>query len=191
MGKQTDRLVWIDMEMSGLDPERERVLEIATIVTDGELEVIAEGPELVIHQPSAVLQAMDAWNTAHHGESGLTARVTASTITEAEAEAQTLEFVAEHVEPGAAPLAGNSVHQDRLFLSKYLPKLDAHLHYRNVDVSTVKELVRRWYPEAFEGRPKKKGKHRALDDIRESIEELRWYRANVFKPREALDRAVK
>ena len=183
MAKQDDRLVWIDMEMSGLDVERERVLEIATIVTDGELEVIAEGPELVVHQPDALLDAMDAWNTEHHGGSGLTERVKASTVSEADAEAQTLAFLAEHVEARVAPLAGNSVHQDRLFLSKYLPKLDAHLHYRNVDVSTVKELVRRWYPEAFDGRPKKKAKHRALEDIRESIEELRYYRQAVFVPR--------
>ena len=180
MANETDRLVWIDMEMSGLDVERERILEIATIITDGELEVIAEGPELVIHQPPSVLSSMDAWNTQHHGESGLTERVRASTITEAEAEAQTLDFVAEHVGSRSAPLAGNSVHQDRLFLAKYLPKLDAHLHYRNVDVSTVKELVRRWYPTAFDARPTKKGKHRALDDIRESIEELRYYRREVF-----------
>lgn len=181
MATDDDRLVWIDLEMSGLDVNRERILEIATIITDGQLEVLAEGPELVIHQPASLLDAMDAWNKAHHGASGLLDRVRASTLDEAEAERQTLEFVAAHVEAKAAPLAGNSVHQDRLFLAKYMPALTAHLHYRIVDVSTVKELVRRWYPEAFDARPRKKGKHRALDDIRESIEELRYYRRTAFR----------
>jgi oligoribonuclease len=185
MAKESDRLVWIDLEMSGLDVGRERILEIATIVTDGQLRVVAEGPELVVHQPDALLDAMDDWNAKHHGESGLVDRVRASTVDEAEAERRTLEFVAAHVAPRSAPLAGNSVHQDRLFLDKYMPKLSAHLHYRNVDVSTVKELVRRWYPAAFEARPKKKGNHRALDDIRESIEELRYYREAAFAPRDA------
>ena len=182
MGKraETDRLVWIDLEMSGLDHEKERILEIATLVTDGQLNILGEGPELVIHQPDPLLEAMDDWNKKHHGGSGLVNRVKASKVSEEDAEAQTLAFLAEHVEAGAAPLAGNSVHQDRLFLSKYMPKLTAHLHYRNVDVSTVKELVKRWDPEAFEGRPSKKGHHRALDDIRESIEELRYYREAEF-----------
>lgn len=178
-----ERLVWVDLEMTGLDVERERILEIATIVTDGELNVIAEGPELVVHQPPAVLDAMNDWNQKHHGESGLVDRVRASTIDDAEAERLTLAFVAEHVAPQSAPLAGNSIHQDRLFLSRYMKTLEGHLHYRNVDVSTIKELVRRWYPVAYEARPKKKGSHRALDDIRESIEELRYYRAACFVPR--------
>jgi oligoribonuclease len=183
MSATNDRLVWIDLEMSGLDPSRERILEIATIVTDGELEVIAEGPEIVVHQPDEVLDAMDDWNRKHHGQSGLTARVRASSIENEEAERLTVEFVAAHVGERAAPLAGNSVHQDRMFLARYMPKLEGYLHYRNVDVSTLKELVKRWYPKQFETRPSKKGSHRALDDIRESIDELRYYRRAVFIPR--------
>jgi oligoribonuclease len=180
MSTDNDRLVWIDLEMSGLDVDRERILEIATIVTDGQLEVIAEGPELVVHQPDVILDAMDDWNREHHGSSGLVDRVRASTIDDAEAERLTLEFIAAHVGPRGAPLAGNSVHQDRLFLGRYMPRLEGYLHYRNVDVSTVKELVRRWNPKAFAARPVKKASHRALDDIRESIEELRFYRRAVF-----------
>ncbi len=180
MSNETDRLVWIDLEMSGLDPERERILEIATIVTDGQLEIVAEGPELVIHQADSLLDAMDDWNRSHHGSSGLTARVRASTLSEAEVEEQTLAFVSAHVGERSAPLAGNSVHQDRLFLARYMPRLERYLHYRNVDVSTVKELVRRWHPKSFEARPTKKASHRALGDIRESIEELRFYRRAVF-----------
>lgn len=176
-----DRLVWVDLEMSGLAVERERILEIAVIVTDGELEIVAEGPEIVVHQPESVLGAMDAWNTEHHSASGLSARVRASSIDEAEAERQVLAFVAAHVAPRSAPLAGNSIHQDRLFLAKYMPQVEAHLHYRNVDVSTLKELVRRWFPAEYEARPTKRGSHRALDDIRESIAELRYYRATVFR----------
>jgi oligoribonuclease len=181
MSADADRLVWIDLEMSGLDPVRERILEIATIVTDGQLQVIAEGPELVIHQSDEILDRMDDWNRDHHGASGLVGRVRASKIADAEAEQATLAFVASHVGARIAPLAGNSVHQDRLFLARYMPKLEKHLHYRNVDVSTVKELVRRWHPKAFDARPQKKGQHRALDDIRESIEELRYYRRAVFR----------
>jgi len=176
-----ERLVWVDLEMTGLDVERERILEIATIVTDGELNVIAEGPELVVHQSAAVLDAMNDWNQKHHGESGLIDRVRASKIDDAEAERLTLEFVAQHVPAKTAPLAGNSIHQDRLFLSAYMKAFEAHLHYRNVDVSTLKELVRRWYPTEYDARPKKKGSHRALDDIRESIDELRYYRSSVFR----------
>ncbi|MBL8601163.1 MAG: oligoribonuclease [Myxococcales bacterium] len=172
-------LVWIDMEMSGLDPEQCTILEIATLITDGELNVIAEGPELVIHQPDTVLDAMDVWNTEHHGRSGLTAAVRASTVTLADAEAATLAFVARHCGPRLAPLCGNSVWQDRRFLVRYMPQLEAHLHYRLIDVSTVKELSRRWYPSVKA--PPKREAHRALDDIRESIEELRFYRAQVFR----------
>ncbi|MDQ3035050.1 MAG: oligoribonuclease [Myxococcota bacterium] len=172
----------MDMEMSGLAVERERILEVAIIVTDGQLQVIAEGPEIVVHQPDAVLDAMDDWNKTHHGASGLISRVRASTIDEAQAEAMLLELVAAHVGPRGAPLAGNSIHQDRLFLAKYMPQLHEHLHYRNVDVSTLKELVRRWHPAAYAARPTKRGSHRALDDIRESIEELRYYRNAVFVP---------
>jgi oligoribonuclease len=177
---ESDRLVWMDLEMSGLAVDRERILEIATIVTDGQLEIVAEGPELIVHQSDEVLAAMDAWNTEHHGASGLTERVRASTIDEAEAERQVLAFVAAHVPARAAPLAGNSIHQDRLFLARYMPTLEKHLHYRNVDVSTLKELVRRWHPKAYSERPTKRASHRALDDIRESIEELRYYRKSVF-----------
>ena len=180
---ESDRLVWVDLEMSGLDAERERILEIATIVTDGELNVVAEGPEIVVHQPESVLAAMNDWNQKHHGESGLIDRVRASAIDEAEAERQTLAFVSAHVPASSAPLAGNSIHQDRLFLARYMRAFESHLHYRNVDVSTVKELVRRWYPAVYDARPKKKGSHRALDDIRESIEELRYYREAAFARR--------
>lgn len=179
---KNEHIVWMDLEMTGLDPERERIIEMATLVTDGDLNVVAEGPELVIHQDDALLEAMDEWNTTHHGESGLTERVRTSTTTEAEAERLTLEFVREHCRERLAPLAGNSIHQDRRFLVKYMPALDAYLHYRNVDVSTVKELVRRWYPRQHAAAPAKKEAHRALDDIRESIEELRYYRASVFVP---------
>ncbi|MAF67245.1 MAG: oligoribonuclease [Planctomycetes bacterium] len=175
-------LVWIDMEMSGLDPRRDRVLEIATLVTDGELEVVAQGPELVIHHPDEVLEAMDSWNRTHHGESGLTARVRESRLDEAEAERLTLAFLAEHCEPQTAPLAGNSVWQDRRFLAEHMPAIDAHLHYRIVDVSSVKELVRRWRPEVLAEAPPKAGAHRALEDIRESLAELRFYRERFFRP---------
>jgi len=177
----TAKLVWMDLEMTGLDPERERIIEIATVVTDGELNVLAEGPELVLHQPESILEAMDEWNRKHHGDSGLIDRVRASTTTEAEAEADIVAFLKEHVGEREAPLAGNSVHQDRRFIARYMPSLDAYLHYRLVDVSTVKELVARWHPEIYAKRPHKQASHRALDDIRESIEELRYYRAAAFK----------
>ncbi len=165
--------------MSGLDPDRCAILEIATIVTDAELEVIAEGPDLVIHHDDAVLDAMDEWCTKHHGASGLTAAVKASTISLAEAEAKTLEFVAQHTTAKSSPLCGNTIWQDRRFIVRYMPTLDAHLHYRLVDVSTIKELARRWYPQLRA--PGKSDAHRALDDIRESIAELRFYREHVFR----------
>ncbi len=177
----SDVLVWLDMEMTGLDPERERIIEIATILTDGALAEIAVGPELVIHQDEPVLAAMDEWNKTHHGASGLTERVRASTVTEGDAEAQTLAFIAAHVPAKERPvLAGNSIHQDRRFIRRYMPLLEKRLHYRMVDVSTVKELARRWYPEVVAKQPGKKETHRALDDIRESIEELRFYKQRVF-----------
>lgn len=185
---ESDRLIWVDMEMSGLAVERERILEIAVVITDGELETIAEMPEIVVHQPDALLDAMDSWNKQHHGASGLIARVRASEVSEADAEQRVLDFVAAHVAPRSAPLAGNSIHQDRLFLAKYMPRAHDHLHYRNVDVSTLKELVRRWYPAAYASRPTKRGSHRALDDIRESIDELRYYRRAVFAGGEATAR---
>ncbi|RMH03799.1 MAG: oligoribonuclease [Planctomycetota bacterium] len=176
------RLVWIDLEMTGLDPERDRILEIATLVTDDQLEIVAEGPDLVIHQPDELLAAMDEWNTSHHGASGLTEAARRSTLDEAEAERRTLEFLRRHVEPGASPLCGNTVHQDRRFLRRAMPELDAFLHYRIIDVSTVKELARRWYPEEYAAAPAKEGGHRALEDIRESVAELRWWRERVFRP---------
>jgi len=183
MGKN-ERIVWMDLEMTGLDPERERIIEMATVVTDGDLNIVAEGPELVIHQDDTVLEAMDDWNTSHHGASGLTERVRASTVSDADAEQQTLDFIKEHCRERLAPLAGNSIHQDRRFLVKYMPLLEAYLHYRNVDVSTVKELARRWYPKQHAAAPTKQEAHRALDDIRESIEELRYYRTSIFVPAE-------
>ena len=177
----SDRLVWIDMEMSGLDPDRERVLELATIITDKDLVVVAEMSEIVVHQSDEVLAAMDAWNTEHHGASGLTAKVAESTVSDADAEAQTLAFVDTHIPlPERPVLAGNSIHQDRRFIARYLPALDRRLHYRMIDVSTVKELARRWYPAAFDKRPAKRETHRALDDIRESIDELRFWREQIF-----------
>ena len=167
--------------MTGLDPDRERIIEIAVLVTDAQLEITAEGPDLVIHQPETLLSQMDGWNQKHHAASGLLERVRASTVTEAQAEAEVLAFLRAHVPERSVPLAGNSIHQDRRFLRRYMPSVDAYLHYRNLDVSTVKELARRWYPEVYAKAPDKRGSHRALDDIRESIAELRYYRANVFR----------
>ena len=169
------------MEMTGLDPDRERIIEVAVLVTDGQLEVVAEGPNLVVHQSDELLNRMDEWNQAHHGASGLTERVRASTVTEAEAEAAVVEFLRANCQERAVPLAGNSIHQDRRFLRRYMPLVDAHLHYRNVDVSTLKELARRWYPEVLATAPDKQSTHRAMDDIRESIAEMRHYRANMFR----------
>lgn len=171
-------LVWLDMEMSGLDPATCRPLEIATIVTNANLDIVAEGPSLIIHQPDDVLDAMDAWNTEHHGSSGLTAAVKASTISETEAETLTIAFLAEHLDAKVSPLCGNTISQDRRFLRRYMPALDEFFHYRSVDISTIKELVRRWYGVSS---PPKQTSHRALDDIRESIEELRWYKKTVFR----------
>jgi oligoribonuclease len=169
----------MDLEMTGLDPESDTIIEAATIITAGDLEIIEEGTALAIHQPPAVLDAMDKWNTEHHAASGLTARITASTLSMAQAEAQTLELIKRHVGERAAPLCGNSIWQDRRFLARYMPTLEAYLHYRIVDVSSIKELVRRWYPE--EPVPTKKNTHLALEDIRESIAELRHYREKFFR----------
>ncbi len=176
-----DVLVWLDMEMTGLDPERERIIEVATILTDGHLNEIAIGPELVIHQSDDVLAGMDDWNKSHHGASGLTERVRTSTVTDAQAEQQTIEFINAHVPAKDRPvLAGNSIHQDRRFIRRYMPLLEKRLHYRMVDVSTIKELARRWYPQLISKQKAKKETHRALDDIRESIDELRFYKQAVF-----------
>ncbi|MEX1057091.1 MAG: oligoribonuclease [Natronospirillum sp.] len=180
MNKDTN-LIWIDLEMTGLDPEKERIIEIATIVTDSRLNILAEGPELVIHQSQTLLDAMDDWCVRTHGESGLTQRVLDSTVTDADAEAQTLAFLRKWVTPGRAPLAGNTIGQDRRFLVKYMPKLEAFMHYRNLDVSTLKILAKAWHPEILDGF-KKKNAHRALDDIKESIAELQYYREHLIKP---------
>lgn len=176
-----DRLVWIDLEMTGLDPGRDRILEIATLVTGKDLEPVAVGPELVLHQSEKALAAMDAWNVEHHGRSGLLTRVRASRMTEREAEEATLDFLREYVPPKTSPMCGNSVCQDRRFLAHYMPGLEAYFHYRHVDVSTFKELARRWAPEVFQSLHKE-GAHRALADIEESVAELRHYRALMFRP---------
>lgn len=172
-------LVWLDLEMTGLDPDRDTILEIATLVTDGDLDVVAEGPDLVIHQTDAVLESMSEWCKTHHGESGLTAAVRASTVSLAHAETLTLEFLRQNTSAGRSPLCGNTIGQDRRFLARYMPTLEAFLHYRNVDVSSIKELAKRWYP----GMPavEKAQSHRALEDIMESVAELRHYRRTVFR----------
>ncbi|MEX2488391.1 MAG: oligoribonuclease [Pseudomonadales bacterium] len=176
----SENLIWIDLEMTGLDPEADRILEIATVVTDSSLNILAEGPALAIHQSEQRLAGMDEWNTTHHAATGLADRVREAGVTEAEAERLTLEFIKEYVNEGESPLCGNSIGQDRRFLSRYMPGLVAWLHYRSIDVSTIKELARRWRPEVYEGYTKK-GAHRALDDIRESIGELKHYRDHFFK----------
>jgi oligoribonuclease len=174
-------LVWMDLEMTGLDHTREVIVEIATLITDDELEVVAEGPDLVIHQPDEVLAAMDPFVVEMHTRSGLLEQIRSSTISLEEAGAATLEFIKEHVpEPMSVPLCGNSIGTDRRFLAAYLPEIETHLHYRSVDVSSIKELVKRWYPEVDAARPHGQGSHRALDDIRESIAELAYYRDLVF-----------
>ncbi len=175
-------LVWMDLEMTGLDPMRHVIVEVATLVTDDELEVVAEGPDLVVHQPDDVLALMDPVVVEMHTKSGLLDAIRVSTVTLAEAGARTLEFIKAHVpEQRTVPLCGNSIGTDRRFLAAQLPSVDDWLHYRSVDVSTVKELCRRWYPDALEKAPSKEGQHRALDDIRESVEELRYYRSTIFR----------
>ena len=179
--KKSDlNLVWLDCEMTGLDPEKERIIEIAVIVTGPNLEPRVEGPVLVIHQEDAILNAMDAWNKGTHGRSGLIDKVKASTLTEAQAEAELVAFLARYVPKGSSPMCGNSIGQDRRFLVKYMPKLEAFFHYRNVDVSTFKELARRWKPEVYSAF-KKAQKHTALADVHESIEELAHYREHFLK----------
>ncbi|KJZ12775.1 oligoribonuclease [Halomonas sp. S2151] len=173
-------MIWIDLEMTGLDPERERIIEVATLVTDGELNVIAEGPVIAVHQSDALLSGMDEWNTRTHGNSGLVERVRKSQIDTREAERRTLEFLAAHVAPGTSPMCGNSIHQDRRFLEREMPELWAFFHYRNLDVSTLKELAKRWNPQALEGFSKR-NVHLAMDDIKESIAELAHYRKTFLK----------
>ncbi len=168
-------LIWVDMEMTGLNPDTDRVIEIATIVTDSELNTLAEGPVLAIHQPDDVLDGMDEWNTTHHTRSGLVARVQSSTEDEASASARTIEFLKRYVPAGASPMCGNSICQDRRFMARHMPSLETYFHYRNLDVSTLKILMQRWRPE-LEAGFSKSATHLALDDIRESIEELRYYR---------------
>jgi oligoribonuclease len=179
MPGDANNLIWIDMEMTGLAPDTDRIIEIAMLVTDAELRVIAEGPVLVLHQPDEVLDAMDSWNKGTHKKSGLIDKVRGSRLLEAEAEAQAVAFLREHVAANVSPMCGNSICQDRRFLARWMPKLEAHFHYRNLDVSTLKELVRRWKPEVLKGFSKE-GKHEALADILESIEELKYYRKTVM-----------
>lgn len=174
-----DVLVWLDLEMTGLDPQTCVIVEIATLITDPELKIVAEGPNLVVHQSDEVLAGMDPFVVKMHERSGLLDRIRASEITLEQAETQSLAFLKEHCEERKSPLCGNSIWKDRQFIERYMPRFDAHLHYRNIDVSSVKELVRRWYPGDMA--PQKKETHRALDDILESIEELRWYRQRVFR----------
>lgn len=183
-GRGKGLLVWMDLEMTGLDPERDTIIEMATLITDSDLNIVAEGPEIVIRQDAALFAGMDDWNKEHHTKSGLWAQVISSTTTLAEAEQQTLSFIKSHVGLKESPLCGNSIWQDRRFLTRYMPAIEAYLHYRLVDVSSVKELVSRWYPDNWKF-SKPKGSHRAMDDIRESIDELRHYRTKIFLPHQA------
>lgn len=173
-------LIWIDLEMTGLDPDRDVIIEMATIVTDSDLNTLAEGPVIAIHQPEEILAGMDEWNTRQHGQSGLTQRVRESTVSMAEAEAQTLAFLEQWVPKRSSPICGNSICQDRRFLYRHMPRLEGYFHYRNLDVSTLKELAARWAPQVRES-SKKGNTHLALDDIRESIAELRHYRDHFIK----------
>lgn len=180
MSPNRDNLIWIDLEMTGLDPDRDRIIEIATIVTDKELHTLATGPVLAVHQSEDVLGGMDAWNVEHHTRSGLVERVRASGVDERQAEEATLEFLRRHVPERASPMCGNSICQDRRFLYRYMPELEAYFHYRHVDVSTFKELARRWAPDVAAS-VRKASAHEALADIEESIEELRHYRRQLFR----------
>ncbi len=179
MTPSADNLIWIDLEMTGLDTLKDYIIEIATVVTDSQLNILAEGPVIAIHQPDAVLNAMDEWNTRQHGKSGLVQRVRDSHYQPADAENMTLAFVEKFVTPGVSPMCGNSICQDRRFLHRLMPRLEQYFHYRNLDVSSVKELAKRWYPQQpqFE----KESTHLALDDIRDSINELKFYRERYFK----------
>lgn len=180
MPQNENRLIWIDLEMTGLDPDRDRILEIATLVTDNDLSPIAEGPVIAIHCPEHILAGLDDWNREHHGKSGLLDRVRASPWDEAQAEQETLDFLARHVPPGQSPMCGNSVCQDRRFLARSMPRLEAYFHYRSLDVSTLKILAQRWAPHVAEA-VKKSSRHLALDDIKESIAELRHYRTHLLQ----------
>jgi len=180
MAQDQNNLVWMDLEMTGLDPDRDRVIEVAIVVTDSQLNTLAEAPVLVVHQHDTVLDAMDQWNKSTHARSGLIDKVKASVLTESAVEDQLLAFLAQHAPGKTSPLCGNSICQDRRFLARHMPRLEAYFHYRNLDVSTVKELARRWKPEIVKGLVKQ-GKHEALADIYESIEELKYYRENFLK----------
>lgn len=175
-----NNLIWIDLEMTGLEPDTDVIIEMATIITDSDLNVLAEGPVFAIHQPDSVLAGMDEWNTNQHGKSGLTQRVRESKISVAQAEAETIKFLEKWVSKGKSPICGNSIGQDRRFLVRGMPKLESYFHYRNLDVSTIKELARRWRPDVLAG-VKKSGAHLALDDIKDSISELKHYRATFFR----------
>ena len=176
-----NRLLWVDMEMSGLSPDTDRVLELAMVVTDAELRVLAEGPVIAVHQDDSVLDGMDAWNRSTHARSGLTSRVRESMVTEAQAERQMLDWAARLVPAGRSPMCGNSICQDRRFMARWMPRLEAFFHYRNLDVSTLKELARRWKPDVFRSF-EKKSRHEALADVYESIAELKHYREHWFRP---------
>ena len=179
MAQDQNNLIWIDMEMTGLQPDSDRIIEMALLVTASDLSPVAEGPVLVVHQPDEVLDAMDAWNKGTHGRSGLIDKVKASALDEAQAERAALEFLAQHVPANASPMCGSSICQDRRFLVRWMPKLEAYFHYRNLDVSTLKELAKRWKPEVMKGFVKE-SKHEALADILESIEELKYYRRTLM-----------
>jgi oligoribonuclease len=181
MTQDANNLIWIDLEMTGLDTNNDKIIEIATIVTDAQLNILAEGPMLAIHQSNEVLNGMDEWNTRQHGQSGLVDRVRRSTLDEAEAERQTIEFLSEYVPEGVSPMCGNSICQDRRFMARCMPKLEAFFHYRNLDVSTIKELISRWAPPNVLSGFRKGGSHLAMDDTRDSIRELRFYRESFFK----------
>lgn len=181
MPMNAENLVWLDLEMTGLDPDTDRILEIATLVTDKQLTILAEGPVMAVHQNDAVLAAMGEWCTRQHGQSGLSQRVRESRVTEAEAEHVTLDFMREYVPPNTSPMCGNSICQDRRFLARHMPELEKFFHYRNLDVSTLKELGKRWAPAVMDGFSKQSS-HLALEDIRDSVAELRFYREHLFKP---------
>ena len=180
MPVSSDNLIWIDLEMTGLDVDNDYIIEVATIITDANLQILAEGPVLAVHQSDEVLDAMDAWNTRQHGESGLTARVRQSNTNEAEAERQTVEFLEQWVPAGTSPMCGNSICQDRRFLHRCMPTLERYFHYRHIDVSTLKELAQRWKPDVAAGFTKQSA-HLALEDIRDSISELRYYREHFLR----------
>ena len=180
MPQDQNNLAWLDMEMTGLDPDRDRIIEVAIVVTDAQLNAVAESPVLIVHQADSVLEAMDDWNKSTHARSGLIDKVKASTLAEAEVEQQYLDFLARHLPIRTSPICGNSICQDRRFLARHMPRLEAYFHYRNLDVSTLKELVKRWKPDLAKGLTKH-GKHEALADIYESIEELNYYREHFLK----------